>query len=270
MRLMMASITLCLWTAFAVAETPRIEWSDLIDETVQDYEDPFRDLTFDQIDALRIRANAEEDLASRKISEDERGRLEEQIAEAEATLAADGLDADWLISQRWIVADRREKAMTAGNPRLDNAGVTIGGFVIPARPEEDGTRVAYLVPERGMCSHTPPPPPNQLIRLRLDDEWSPTTMHEPVIVSGKLSIEPSKRQMLVVDGFQTMSATFTLDVAEVQTLIARQSAEKQAGAGDGDATGRIPQQGSYDEKSNQPRRVPDARDPYRRLRLLSQ
>jgi hypothetical protein len=64
----------------------------------------------------------------------------------------------------------------------------------------------------------PPPPPNQLVRLRLPDNWRPQVIYEPVRVSGLLSIEPSKRAVRVVDGLVPMHATFTMDVSDVETF----------------------------------------------------
>ncbi len=236
-RSVLASFVLSACWQAALAEPLQIDWPDLVDEAAQSFEDPFRDLTFDQLVALRTLVNAEESLASGDTEEEDRSQLEAKFADADAELKADGIDADWLISQRWIVADRRIKAMSTGNADLDGAEISLAGFAIPVPLENDGTRVAYLVPERGMCSHTPPPPTNQLVRLELDDDWSPTTMHEPVVVSGVLSISPSKRSLLFVDGFQTLDATFSMDVAGVRTFgqMTAPSASGQAVSGWGEA-----------------------------------
>lgn len=109
-------------------------------------------------------------------------------------------------------------AGAAGNPAYDGETVTLGSFAIPAPPAEDGTSTAYLVPERGMCSHVPPPPPNQMVRRHLADGWTPAMIHEPILVTGRLDIDPSERQMMLVDGFIQMKATFSMDVAEVQSF----------------------------------------------------
>ncbi|MGI9435977.1 MAG: DUF3299 domain-containing protein [Geminicoccaceae bacterium] len=144
--------------------------------------------------------------------------MKAHLAEADAQLETDGIDADWVISQRYIVAERHEGAMSAGNPDLDGTEISLAGFAIPAPPEKYGTPFAYLVPERGMCSHMPPPPPNQMVRLRLNDDWRPSTVYEPVAVSGRIRIDPSGSEMLVVDGFVPMRATFMMDVTSVQTF----------------------------------------------------
>ncbi|NOD91435.1 DUF3299 domain-containing protein [Ruegeria sp. HKCCD4884] len=221
-------LLLSLFAGASASEPLEITWPDLIDQAAQTYEDPFRDLPFDQLQALRTFVRLQMDLTSSAVSADERSDLEARLTKVEAELASADIDAKWLISQRWIVADRRETASRAGNTDLDAVNIKLGGFAIPAPPEEDGTRTAYLVPERGMCSHTPPPPANQLIRLTLGDDWSPSMMHEPVVVSGHLTIDPTERQLLVVDGLQVLNATFSLDVDDVQTFVDQRPAATQS------------------------------------------
>ncbi|WP_254437001.1 DUF3299 domain-containing protein [Ruegeria arenilitoris] len=103
-------------------------------------------------------------------------------------------------------------------PQLDGQTVTVAGFAIPGPIDDTGVATAYLVPERGMCSHLPPPPPNQMIRVRLKDGWEPSYVHEPVQLTGRLNIEPSERQVMVVDGLMPLRATFDLEVEAVRTL----------------------------------------------------
>ncbi|AXI54904.1 hypothetical protein C1J05_10715 [Sulfitobacter sp. JL08] len=161
-----AAFTLVMAAAVHAGESKPIAWADLVDETTQTYEDPFRDLNYQQIDALQTIVRNRELLNDPTLSEAQMADSAAKINAALEELAEDGIDADWLIEQRWVVADRREKAATAGNPALDGQIVTLAGFAVPAPPNEDGTTVVYLVPERGMCSHTPPPNANQMIRAR--------------------------------------------------------------------------------------------------------
>jgi len=68
--------------------------------------------------------------------------------------------------------------------------VMIPGFMVPL--EDWGTEVSefLLVPYVGACVHTPPPPPNQLVFVRMrNDEKVPVPMWEPVWVHGKLEVE---------------------------------------------------------------------------------
>lgn len=205
-----------------------INWSDLIDRTAQNFDDPFLDLSYDQMEALRTVVVSRSKLQSDGLPTAEQVMLEERVQGAQATLAADGIDADWLIGQRWVVKERREKAATAGNPAVNGEIVSLSGYAIPAPPDSDGAKLAYLVPERGMCSHMPPPDPNQMVKVRLDDDWQPTFVHQPIRITGMMSIAPSQTMFDVVDGAVQMNATFVMDVERVVTLANMKTSDSSA------------------------------------------
>ncbi|WP_170401420.1 DUF3299 domain-containing protein [Ruegeria arenilitoris] len=211
------ALVLCGPSAVA-APGVALDWSDLPDPSVQVFDDPYRDLNPEQFDdvlfVVRLRGRLHKDVGSAE----ERLKWQELLIETEDALASDGIDIDWLLDQRHVVARNRERAGAAGNPELDGQTVTLAGFAIPAPPDADGNAIAYLVPQRGMCSHMPPPPPNQMIRVRLNEDWTPSYVHEPVRLTGKLTIDPSEQNMMVVDGFLPMRATFRLDADSVEPL----------------------------------------------------
>ena len=216
----MRSITLCISAVVIMLiaspvnadEIVHMDWSRLIDQSVQDYDDPYRDLSQEQlvnfVTVARLREKAEQGESIDK----------EQLSLKTASLTEEGIDVDDLIAQRWIVAERRERAAVSGNKAVDGREVILSGFVIAAPADADGTSTAYLVPERGMCSHTPPPPPNQMVRLRIPNKWRPNAIYQPVRVSGLLSIEPTNRTIQVVDGPVPMHATFSMDVSNIEKL----------------------------------------------------
>ncbi|WP_171171373.1 DUF3299 domain-containing protein [Ruegeria sp. HKCCA0370] len=239
MRHFLAALAVIFGASPLFADVEQINWADLIDQSVQSYADPFRDLTHNQIAGLRQVVKLSSELEEVNPPENAAATL----AEVKKTLSDEGVDADWLISQRWIVADRRKLAREAGNPAKDGVIIKLGGFVIPAPAAEDGTPMAYLVPERGMCSHVPPPPPNQMVRLRVANGWMATRIYEPVVVTGQIHIQQSNERMMVVDGFVSMQATFSMDVSDVQTFdqpsVRRSFAVEHSGARN-DGTTRLP------------------------------
>jgi len=52
-------------------------------------------------------------------------------------------------------------------PGLDGARVRLPGFVVPLDESPEGLRSFLLVPYFGACIHTPPPPANQIVLVRL-------------------------------------------------------------------------------------------------------
>jgi len=214
----LAAVFLTVGAVNAETTGKAVGWADLIDQTAQSFEDPFLDLTADQIESLRTIVFSRAKLESDDVAGEKRLELQERIRDAQAELSQSGVDADWLISQRWLVKERRENAAIAGNPAIDGQSVTLSGYAIPAPPDADGSALVYLVPERGMCSHMPPPDPNQMVKVRLNDEWRPAFVYEPVRLTGTMSIAPSRNMVNVVDGAVQMRTTFLMSVDRVETL----------------------------------------------------
>lgn len=201
----------------AAADTPPIQWSALVDATAQTFDDPYRALAPPQLNSLATVARLRDRLTAPNIPPEARARISDRLTASEADLAAQDLDVDWILEQRWVVAERRAAAASAANPALDGQEVAITGFLIPAPRAADGTYEAYLVPETGMCAHIPPPPPNQLLRLRFTAPPEITGLFAPVRVRGTLRQTETRREMMVVDGMVQMWSVWTL---EAQSLTA--------------------------------------------------
>ena len=103
----------------------------------------------------------------------------------------------------------------AGNPDLDGRRISIPGYVIPVLGAENTASTGYLVPERGMCSHTPAPDPNQMIRYTLATDWTADSLYEPVELVGTLSIRPTRQEITLIDGQVEMIAVFDMQVTAV-------------------------------------------------------
>jgi hypothetical protein len=211
-----AAVFLAFPTALAAQQA--VNWAELVDAEAQIFDDPYLALTAEQIDQLRTVAQAQELSSNESVAQSDRADAQARMRAAEAALGGAGLDADWLISQRWVIAKQREAAANKGNTDLDGSNVTLSGFVIPAMPEPDGTPTVYLVESRGMCSHMPPPMPNQLIRVRLETDWSAQALYQPVRLSGRLQIDPSEKNVHIVDGPVAMKATWRLDASSAETF----------------------------------------------------
>ncbi|MDH3954826.1 MAG: hypothetical protein OEV03_11425, partial [Gammaproteobacteria bacterium] len=124
-------------------ETMHVGWAQLADPSAQEFEDPYRDLAPEQMSDLMSLVRLREQLAADSIHVEEREQLEARTTELEAALQAGGIDVEWLLSQRWVVADRRRHAAVATNAALDGQSVEIAGFLILAPPTESGEQTAY-------------------------------------------------------------------------------------------------------------------------------
>ncbi|MGD9356500.1 MAG: DUF3299 domain-containing protein [Chromatiales bacterium] len=212
-------IVACAYPYSVVAGVQALDWDALPDKDAQVFDDPYRDLEPAQLVKLISVAQL------RQLAEKGESIDKEKLARETDALVADGIDIDAILAQRWEVAEKRKLAASSGNSEVDGRDIQIAGFVIPAPADADGSVTAYLVPERGMCSHMPPPQPNQMLKLTLPDTWQPHSLYEPVVVSGRLAIAPNSRTIRVVDGLVPMRATFSLDVSDVTSM--RESADNR-------------------------------------------
>jgi hypothetical protein len=73
------------------------------------------------------------------------------------------------------------------NSALNLTVVKLPGFVVPLDLTPDGmVRELYLVPYVGACIHVPPPPPNQIVFVKLTEAISLPSIYEAVWVTGTL------------------------------------------------------------------------------------
>lgn len=84
------------------------------------------------------------------------------------------------------------QAMTSTNTVETMAGkvVSLSGFIVPIDfyPNRQPKNV-FLVPYFGACIHFPPPPPNQLVFIRLEEGFENYDMNQAYTLAGKLNIE---------------------------------------------------------------------------------
>ncbi len=192
-----------------------IGFSDLADPLAVVFDDPYRDMGFQLLNELKLIVELDKKLSQHDLSADERARFEARRTAAKDMLEINGHDLDELLSQRWEVAKKRKAALIATNPALDKAEVTIFGYLIPAPQAADGTYYGYLVSQVGMCSHLPPPPPNELVRVKLKDDPHGQSLYVPVQVSGLLRAEASDATIFILDGDSRMLSGWTLDANTV-------------------------------------------------------
>lgn len=202
----------CLMSKVSVrAEPVVITFEDLPDPAVQTYSDPFKEMGYEMLEQLRTVVRLEERLANGEISPESLPRLRNQVDAARNFLEANGYDIAELLSQRWTVAENRRRALFEPNPNLDNNDVSLSGFLIPAGQDRDGVYVGYLVSQVGMCSHIPPPPPNQLVRVSLPQGVPTTSLYQPVQVTGILHATPHDEKIFILDGEVRMVGSWTME-----------------------------------------------------------
>lgn len=72
---------------------------------------------------------------------------------------------------------------------LDKKIVSVPGFMVPLEDDADQVTEFLLVPFAGACIHVPPPPPNQMIYIKLKNHGkAKMSFTEPIVVTGQLHV----------------------------------------------------------------------------------
>ena len=73
------------------------------------------------------------------------------------------------------------------NKTLDGSTVKIPGFIVPLDVGKDGLVAEFfLVPYFGACIHVPPPPPNQIVYVRMNKGIALDSIYEAYWITGRM------------------------------------------------------------------------------------
>lgn len=109
---------------------------------------------------------------------------------AGALLAAEPVTIDWkLLRGLNLKTAERTEALA----KVNGAPVRIKGFMMPFDDDEQKTVEFLIVPVMGQCVHLPPPPPNQIVLVRMaGDKLTKVWFQDLIVVEGKLEIVEQK------------------------------------------------------------------------------
>jgi hypothetical protein len=184
-----------------------ISWVDL-SPAPSASEDPFAQLTPDQLDLVLWVLNV---LETEPVRDSENEALYSEVDEAMPAIRETGIDLEEVLE--W-----RERARTRVVEELNGERVRMPGYLLPL--ELDGTRVTefFLVPYVGACIHVPPPPPNQIVHVRMTDNesYQSEKLFEPVWVTGVISTTSTVQELYLVDGSADISTGYSIAASRVE------------------------------------------------------
>ena len=189
----------------------QLGWPDLVKEVT--FEDPFEALTQEQLYNLGMVARVQG--LQKQGSEVSAGMLEE-AREADHTLQSQGVDIDELLARRVEIRELRRQRAHAVVSELNGQQVRMPGYALPL--EFSGTRITefLLVPWVGACIHTPPPPPNQIVYVKLDKGIENAGRFTPVWVTGEMAVRAATKNLYLVDGASGIDVGYTLEASKVE------------------------------------------------------
>ncbi len=204
------TIALVMTAGISVAAEPsEITWGELAPPQAI-IEDPFAELTPDQLDSLRtiLRYETSRDKSNSFITAERAENLRNQLAD-------EGLDVEWLFEQREIIIEKRRAQSIAVNEDVIGEDVRIPGYVLPL--DFDGQKVTsfLLVPYAGACIHTPPPPANQMVLVSYPDGIEVSGLFTPVWIEGKMNAEYSVQDVGLSDGESRVEVGYGMSAENV-------------------------------------------------------
>jgi len=210
------TLPILLLTAVLIAPTfaaqvRELGWRDLIKKVV--FEDPFESLTPDQLGDLGIVARVR--LLQAKGREVSEGTVKE-MEEATLRLEKAGVDIDGLLAKRAEIRELRKQRAHAVVEDLNGRQVRMPGYALPL--EYSGTQITefLLVPWVGACIHTPPPPPNQIVYVKLDEGIENRGRFTPMWVTGEMTVKAATKNLYLVDGSSGIDVGYSLEASQVE------------------------------------------------------
>lgn len=101
------------------------------------------------------------------------------------------------------------------SPGLEGKQIELTGYLLPVDREGDLVYEFLLLPMSGLCSHMPPPPPNQAVHVFPAKPYKSTQIYEAVTVSGTLRPELEKTQLIILDGVSVIASGYRMSKAEI-------------------------------------------------------
>lgn len=197
--------------ASSVRETT---WGDLIPSAVE-FEDPFEAMDREKLEYLGFVARVRKMIASgQQVSQN----TLDEATKLETLLLKEDIDVDGLLARRNEIRELRKKRGTSVVEELDGSSIKMAGYVLPLEYSGLDVTEFLLVPWVGACIHTPPPPPNQIVHVLLDEKggFKSNSMYEPVWVTGEIVTRASTRNLFLKDGSGDFNIGYHLSASLVE------------------------------------------------------
>ncbi len=220
-RVLSALLAVCtVFSVYAVqAATPReLKWDDLIPK-LETLKDPLASLTADQAIDFDIMAAFRQEGLFERTPENEAAF--EDARKSEESLRQQGVDVDavYLEYQKWQREKEKQNNMLVTT--LNGSTVRIAGYLLPLDFSEEGTSEFLLVPYIGACIHVPPPPPNQLVFVKLKQSYKSDGLFEPVWVTGQIATKRTEQTLALSDGSSQVPVGYTLSGLKIEPYVVK-------------------------------------------------
>ena len=195
------------------SDVREVTWDDLIPVNLN-FDDPFEKLTEVQLYNLATVAQYREEQASK---EEKYNTSKVYYDEALTELKAENVDIDGLLARRDEITEKRRARGQTANAELNGMNIRMPGFLLPLEFADKKVIEFLLVPWVGACIHTPPPPANQIVHVKLGKGFDiGDNIYTPVWVNGVIKTENNNPELSFVDGKQNIDVSYVMQADEVE------------------------------------------------------
>jgi hypothetical protein len=122
-----------------------------------------------------------------------------------------------IIARMRMLEEQKPEAVTEAT-RLELNGVEarMPGYLLPLDYSENRVHEFLLVPRVGACIHTPPPPKNQIVYVKLEKGYKSTSRFEAVWAEGVMSTEAKSSELYLVDGTDDITTGYSMKANEIE------------------------------------------------------
>ncbi len=214
-RLIATALTIfALATGTATADAPKVlTWESLVPKG-EPLGHPFREMSSDIRYDLEYLASIRYWKRTGQITEgDKESGLSKTIT---ATLIKKNVDIEPLLKMFDDFIAEVEERNKAVVPELDGQLVRIPGYALPLELDDTSLKEFLLVPNVGACIHTPAPPANQMVLVKLVKSYTPKEIYEPVWITGRMWLQKTNRYVNYSDGQTAADAAYTLEGVTIE------------------------------------------------------
>jgi len=188
-------------------EVRTLEWKDLIPVDLLAY-DPYKGLNEEQRGAATWVVNLFDNLPERTQETEE---IFEMVDQGVVELQEAGIDIN-------AIMEKRKVLHTSVVNELNGQNISLAGYLLPLEMSGPSVTEFLLVPYLGACIHSPPPPPNQIIHVTIDEKkgFKSKTLFDPVMVTGMISIKSLVKDLFLVDGSSNISIGYIIQATRVK------------------------------------------------------
>lgn len=188
-------------------EVRQITWSDLVPTHLADV-DPLADLTPKQQDLVGWIIYMLETLPPRTADTED---LYESLDQEMPLLKKYNIDIKKIMAQI-------HEVQTAVVKELDGQHVRMPGYLLPLEITDGKVTQFLLVPYVGACIHVPPPPPNQIVHVKVAQSKGLKRggLFDPVWVTGRIKAKSMVKDLFLVDGSADVDIGYTMQADRIE------------------------------------------------------